>query len=99
MGVGEKDGRKDGRRHLARLFFAHSTHARTHTRSHNTRNPRNSTKQKQANSGDTKGIVGPRTTWREVQWTKIRLLSRLFGLRPWYCKSVDAEFCETVEWD
>jgi hypothetical protein len=29
--------------------------------------------------------VGPNTTWREVQWTKVRVLIRIFGLRPWYC--------------
>ncbi|KIZ04477.1 hypothetical protein MNEG_3478 [Monoraphidium neglectum] len=51
-----------------------------------------------ANSGDTKGIVGPLTTWREVQWTKIRMLTREFGLVPWYCKYVSSEFCETVTW-
>jgi hypothetical protein len=29
--------------------------------------------------------VGPNTTWREIQWTKVRVLIRIFGLRPWYC--------------
>lgn len=38
-----------------------------------------------ANSGDTKGLVGPTTTWREVQWAKVRLLVRQWGLRPWFC--------------
>jgi hypothetical protein len=38
-----------------------------------------------ANSGDTRGIVGPSTTWREVQWTKVRFLAKNFGLQPWYC--------------
>jgi hypothetical protein len=37
-----------------------------------------------ANSGDTKGIVGPTTTWRVVQWTKVRFLSDSMGLKPWY---------------
>jgi hypothetical protein len=50
-----------------------------------------------ANSGDTKGIVGPRTTWREVQWLKVRLLIRNYGLRPWYC-GWWPDFCDTVEW-
>ena len=40
-----------------------------------------------ATSGDTRGLVGPRTTWREVQWTKVRALAREFGLRPWYCEA------------
>lgn len=52
----------------------------------------------QANSGDTKGIVGPLTTWREVQWTKVRMLSREYGLVPWYCKYVDGDFCAQVKW-
>lgn len=47
--------------------------------------------------GDTHGIVGPRTTWREVQWTKVRMLTGTFGLRPWYCKW-QPEFCEIVQW-
>ncbi|KAI8471777.1 MAG: glycoside hydrolase superfamily [Monoraphidium minutum] len=51
-----------------------------------------------ANSGDTKGLVGPMTTWREVQWTKIRLLTRSFGLTPWYCTWVSPEFCQTLTW-
>jgi hypothetical protein len=34
---------------------------------------------------DTKGLVGPNSTWRDVQFTKVRLLSQLYGLRPWYC--------------
>jgi hypothetical protein len=38
-----------------------------------------------ANSGDTQGLVGPKTTWREVQWTKVRVLTKSFGLRPWFC--------------
>uniref|UniRef100_A0A383WE90 Ammonium transporter AmtB-like domain-containing protein n=1 Tax=Tetradesmus obliquus TaxID=3088 RepID=A0A383WE90_TETOB len=38
-----------------------------------------------ANSGDTQGIVGPGTTWREVQWTKVRMLTREYGMQPWYC--------------
>lgn len=50
-----------------------------------------------ANSGDTKGLVGPNTTWREIQWTKVRLLVRAFGLRPWYC-GWWPEFCDSVEW-
>lgn len=50
-----------------------------------------------ANSRDTDGIVGPQTTWREVQWTKIRMLSRELGLRPWYC-ALHPSFCEQVEW-
>lgn len=41
-----------------------------------------------ANSGDTRGVVGPQTTWRQVQWTKVRLLAREFGLRPWFCDAV-----------
>lgn len=48
-------------------------------------------------AGDTRGIVGPETTWREVQWTKVRLLVREFGLTPWYCKRYP-DFCATVEW-
>lgn len=48
-------------------------------------------------AGDTDGIVGPQTTWREVQWTKIRMLSKELGLRPWYC-TLHPSFCETVEW-
>ncbi|KAI8465992.1 MAG: hypothetical protein J3K34DRAFT_435184 [Monoraphidium minutum] len=53
-----------------------------------------------ANSGDTKGIVGPLTTWREVQWTKVRMLTRLYGLVPWYCKHLEqgADFCAEVKW-
>lgn len=43
-----------------------------------------------ANSRDTKGLVGPQTTWREVQWRKVRLLARDFGLRPWYCAAAAA---------
>jgi hypothetical protein len=39
---------------------------------------------------DTKGIVGPNTSWKHVQFTKVRLLSQLFGLRPWYCKLPEA---------
>lgn len=35
-------------------------------------------------AGDTKGIVGPASTWREVQWKKIRYLVDKFGLKPWY---------------
>jgi len=38
-----------------------------------------------ANSGDTKGLVGPASTWRAVQWTKIRALAAELALRPWYC--------------
>ncbi|KAI8470545.1 MAG: glycoside hydrolase superfamily [Monoraphidium minutum] len=38
-----------------------------------------------ANSGDTRGLVGPQTTWREVQWTKVRALAGGWGLRPWFC--------------
>jgi hypothetical protein len=48
-------------------------------------------------AGDTQGIVGPGTTWREVQWTKVRLLVREFGLTPWYCNR-NPDFCATVEW-
>ncbi|GBF93295.1 glycoside hydrolase [Raphidocelis subcapitata] len=43
-----------------------------------------------ANSGDTRGIVGPQTTWREVQWTKVRALVRSWGLRPWFCAALPA---------
>jgi hypothetical protein len=53
---------------------------------------------RQANSADTKGLVGPSTTWREVQWTKVRLLIREYGLVPWYCNYVSPEFCSTVTW-
>jgi hypothetical protein len=53
---------------------------------------------KQANSGDTKGLVGPITTWREVQWTKIRMLVREYGLVPWYCTAISPEFCQTADW-
>jgi hypothetical protein len=38
-----------------------------------------------ANSQDTKGIIGPQTTWRHLQWTKVHALVKQFGLRPWYC--------------
>jgi hypothetical protein len=48
-------------------------------------------------TGDTKGLVGPRTTWREVQWTKVRMLIRSYGLRPWYCGWWPT-FCDTLEW-
>lgn len=41
----------------------------------------------QANSVDTKGLVGPRTTWRQVQWRKVRALVKSFQLAPWYCKA------------
>jgi hypothetical protein len=40
---------------------------------------------------DTKGIVGPNTSWKHVQFTKVRLLSQLFGLRPWYCRLPEAQ--------
>jgi hypothetical protein len=50
-----------------------------------------------ANSGDTKGLVGPQSTWREVQWTKVRMLIRNYGLKPWYCLWWP-EFCQTVPW-
>lgn len=50
-----------------------------------------------ANSGDTKGLVGPQTTWREIQWTKVRMLIRGYGLRPWYC-GWWPDFCDTLEW-
>ncbi|GBF87397.1 glycoside hydrolase [Raphidocelis subcapitata] len=52
-----------------------------------------------ANSGDTRGLVGPQTTWREVQWTKVRVLVGSFGLRPWYCSQVEARYCiDNVMW-
>jgi hypothetical protein len=51
----------------------------------------------QANSVDTKGLVGPQTTWREVQWTKIRLLIREFGLVPWYCRAAP-DRCTLLPW-
>ena len=44
-----------------------------------------------ANSGDTRGLVGPQTTWREVQWTKVRTLTKSFGLRPWFCSAAAAK--------
>jgi hypothetical protein len=48
-----------------------------------------------ANSADTKGLVGPNDTWRDVQFTKVRLLSQLYGLRPWYCSlAAAASVCE-----
>jgi hypothetical protein len=54
--------------------------------------------------GDTQGIVGPGTTcvgpgttWREVQWTKVRMLTREYGLQPWYCVHYPAA-CESIEW-
>ncbi|KAF8070911.1 hypothetical protein HT031_000992 [Scenedesmus sp. PABB004] len=50
-----------------------------------------------ANSGDTKGLLGPSTTWREVQWTKVRVLIRIYGLRPWFC-GYWSDFCADVEW-
>ncbi|KAF8068194.1 zinc finger CCCH domain-containing protein 18 [Scenedesmus sp. PABB004] len=40
-----------------------------------------------ANAGDTKGLVGPADSWRDVQWSKVRLLTQLYGLRPWYCRA------------
>jgi hypothetical protein len=43
-------------------------------------------------AGDTKGIVGPTDTWRDVQFEKVRLLSQLYGLRPWYCNAA-ADAC------
>lgn len=44
---------------------------------------------------DTKGLVGPNSTWKNVQFTKIRLLSQLFGLKPWYCSLPQAKsVCE-----
>jgi hypothetical protein len=46
-----------------------------------------------ANSGDTKGLVGPATTWRVIQWTKVRALVSELGLRPWYCDFAPAEAC------
>jgi hypothetical protein len=46
---------------------------------------------------DTKGVVGPETTWREVQWTKVRMLIREFDLKPWYCQHYPA-FCQQVDW-
>lgn len=39
---------------------------------------------------DTKGLVGPNTTWRDLQYTKVRLLAQLFGLKPWYCSIPEA---------
>lgn len=47
--------------------------------------------------GDTQGIVGPGTTWREVQWTKVRMLTREYGLQPWYCAYFPA-VCSSLEW-
>lgn len=45
-------------------------------------------------TGDTKGIVGPETMWRDVQFKKVQLLSQLYGLRPWYCTAApDACAC------
>jgi hypothetical protein len=38
-----------------------------------------------ANSLDTKGVVGPSSTWRVVQWAKVRAMVAELGLRPWYC--------------
>lgn len=35
--------------------------------------------------------MGPNTTWKHVQWTKVRLLSQLFGLQPWYCSLPEAQ--------
>lgn len=40
---------------------------------------------------DTKGIVGPNSSWKHVQYTKVRLLSQLFGLKPWYCSLPQAQ--------
>lgn len=39
-----------------------------------------------ANSYDTKGLIGPVSSWRVVQWTKVRALVKELGLRPWYCQ-------------
>jgi hypothetical protein len=44
---------------------------------------------------DTKGIVGPQNTWREVQWQKVRMLTKEFELRPWYCSLYPA-FCDQI---
>lgn len=43
------------------------------------------------------GIVGPDTTWMEVQWTKVRMLMKEFELRPWFCQHY-VEFCDQIEW-
>jgi hypothetical protein len=47
--------------------------------------------------GDTQGIVGPGSTWREVQWTKVRMLTLEYGLQPWYCVHYPAA-CDSIEW-
>ena len=49
-------------------------------------------------TGDTKGIIGPTTTWREVQWTKVRLLVTEYGLRPYYCKGNEAACAAIKPW-
>jgi hypothetical protein len=44
---------------------------------------------------DTKGLVGPNSSWKHVQFTKVRLLSQLFGLKPWYCSLPEAhDICQ-----
>lgn len=40
---------------------------------------------------DTRGLVGPNSTWKDLQYTKVRLLSQLFGLKPWYCSLPQAQ--------
>jgi hypothetical protein len=49
-----------------------------------------------ANSMDTKGLIGPFTTWRVVQWTKVKTLVSELGLRPWYCAYAPPGFCGGV---
>ena len=44
-----------------------------------------------ATTEDTRGLVGPNTTWKDLQYTKVRLLSQLFGLKPWYCSLPQAQ--------
>lgn len=55
---------------------------------HQQTHPRTPQPGRPANSQDTRGIVGPQTTWREVQWTKVRALVRFWGLRPWFCAAL-----------
>ena len=35
--------------------------------------------------------MGPNSSWKHVQFTKVRLLSQLFGLKPWYCSLPEAQ--------
>jgi hypothetical protein len=43
-----------------------------------------------ANSQDTRGIIGGVATQKAVQWRKIEFLTGEFGLRPWYCEVLEA---------